>query len=199
MNTIPDEAKLALWLDDELEGDDLATFEAWVSSQPQHLVAREEVRQWRALMASAVPASEEPPYPDFFNSRIAQAIREPAPKIPAAAVRRPFWKTLLMPVTACAGMVLAFWVGAKSQKATPEYIVEGAPRAIPVEPLVYTPENGVEAEWFSSDVSSMVIVLNGVRAIPDAMDFSASTYVPNEREFDSTAENRSTSPANLNP
>jgi len=199
MNTIPDEAKLALWLDDELEGDELAAFEAWVSSQPQHLVAREEVRQWRALMASTVPASEEPPYPDFFNSRIAQAIREQAPTHPASAVRRPFWKSLLMPMTACAGMVLAFWVGVNSQKTTPEYSVEGAPRAIPVEPLVYTPETGVAAEWFSSDASSMVIVLNGVRAIPDAMDFSATTYVPSEREFESTAENVSTLPATFNP
>lgn len=199
MNTIPDEAKLALWLDDELEGEDLATFETWVSGQPEHLAAREQVRRWRALVASAIPACEEPPYPDFFNSRIAHAIREQAPKTLVAAPRRPFWKSLLVPMAACAGMVLAFWVGANSQSTTPEYSVEGAPRAIPVEPLVYTPENGVEAEWFSSDASSMVIVLNGVRAIPDTMDFSATTYVPHEREFDSTADNGSTLPDRFHP
>ncbi|MEX1115761.1 MAG: hypothetical protein WEB53_10965 [Akkermansiaceae bacterium] len=199
MNTIPDEAKLALWLDDELEGEDLASFEAWVTSQPEHLAAREEVRRWRALMASAIPAFEEPPYPDFFNSRVIHAIREQQPKVVVSAHRRPFWKSLLMPVAACAGMVLAFWVGAKSQNTSPEYVVDGAPRAIPVDPLLYTPETGVDAEWFTSEASSMVIVLNGVRAIPDTMDFTATSYVPNERESDSTADNGGDPPAILNP
>jgi hypothetical protein len=188
-----------MWLDDELEGEDLATFETWVSGQPEHLAAREEVRRWRALVASAMPASEEPPYPDFFNSRIAHAIREQAPKVSVPSTRRPFWKSFLMPMAACAGMVLTFWVGTQSRNTSPEYNVEGAPRAILVEPLVYTPENGVEAEWFSSDASSMVIVLNGVRAIPDTMDFSATTYVPLEREIDSTADNGGTSSHTVNP
>ena len=33
----------------------------------------------------------------------------------------------------------------------------------------------------------LVIVLNGVSAIPDTTDFSDTVYVPTEREFDSTA------------
>ena len=65
----------------------------------------------------------------------------------------------------------------------------GAPRAIPVEPVVYTPETGVNAELFaSSDASATVIVLNGVTAIPDATDFSETVYVPMDREIDSTAD-----------
>lgn len=184
----PDEAKLALWLDDELVGDELATFEAWVHGQPEHLAAREETRRWRAMIASAVPASEELPYPDFFNSRIAQAIRDQTPKAAVVSERHRFsWQSFFMPLAACAGMLLAFWVGKKSQP-TVEIDVAGAPRAIPVEQLVYTPESGVKAELIvSHDASAMVIVLDGVRAIPDSTDFSETTYVPVGREFDSTA------------
>ena len=48
-------------------------------------------------------------------------------------------------------MVLAFWMGTKTQSGPPEVVVAGAPRAIPVEPIVYTPERGVKADWFASD------------------------------------------------
>lgn len=186
MNTNPDEATLALWLDDELAGADHAAMEGWALTRPEQLAAREEIRRWRATVASAIPASEEPPYPDFFNSRVLQAIREQTPAVGPAA-RSVSWKTWFMPAAACAGMALAFWVGTKTQ-SMPEYDVAGAPRAIPVEPIVYTPENGVNAEWFASkEASATVIVLKGVAAIPDATDFSQTVCLPAVREFDSTA------------
>ena len=186
MNTNPDEATLATWLDDELTGSELAAVESWAITQPDQLAAREEIRNWRAMLSRTIPAVEEPPYPDFFNSRIQQAIRESAPKV----TQKPrFWNSWLMPVAACAGMVLAFWVGTKSSVAIPEYDVSNAPKAIPVEPVLYTPENGVKAEWFaSSNASATVIVLDGVAAIPDSTDFSETVYVPMDREFDSTAD-----------
>lgn len=193
MNTNPDEATLALWLDDELAGADLAAVEGWALTRPEQLAAREEIRRWRATVASAMLAFEEPPYPDFFNSRVLQAIREPAPAL-ALRARSFSWKSWCMPMAACAGMALTFWAGTKAT-TTPEYDVAGAPKAIPVEPVVYTPENGVDAEWFASkEASATVIVLKGVAAIPDDTDFSATVYLPAEREIDSTA-NREVKPA----
>lgn len=188
MNTNPDETTLALWLDDELTGEELAAVDAWAVDHPDQIAAREDVREWRASIAAVMSPSEEPPYPDFFNSRVMQAIHDQSSKT-ALPVKKSFsWSSWLMPITACAGMVLAFWVGKKSQ-AKPEYDVTNAPRAIPVEPVVYTPENGVNAEWFSSKkASATVIVLNGVTAIPDDTDFSETAYVPADREIDSTAE-----------
>ena len=47
MNTNPDEAALALWLDDELTGEQLAAVEAWAAGQPEQLSAREEIREIR--------------------------------------------------------------------------------------------------------------------------------------------------------
>lgn len=187
MNTNPDEASLALWLDDELTDGSFASVEAWAATQPEKLAAREEIRRWRVTLSSAFPASEEPPFPEFFNSRVIQAIRDTAPK-PVA--KKPFsWNTWLMPLGACAGIVIAFWVGKQSQRPV-EYDVSNAPKAIPVESVVYTPESGVEANWFvSKEASATVIVLNGVAAIPDATDFSATANLPMSREIDFTAEN----------
>lgn len=188
MNMNPDEATLALWLDDELTGPEKAAVEAWASQHPEQLAAREEIRRWRATISAAIPASEQPPYPDFFNSKVLQGIREQTPK-PLAPEKGPaFWKSWLMPMAACAGMALTFWAGTKSSSA-PEIDVAGAPRAIPVEPVLYTPETGVNAELFaSSDASATVVVLSGVMAIPDATDFSETVYVPMDRESDSTAD-----------
>ena len=187
MNTNPDEATLALWLDDELTGGELAAVESWASTRPDQLAAREEIRSWRSMVAGALPATEEPPYPEFFNTRVLQAIRE-TPSKPKAAVKKPFsWNSWLMPLAACAGMVLAFWFGKHSGKV-PEYNVAGAPKAIPVEPVLYTPENGVAAEWIASaPASATVIVLKGVAAIPDSTDFSETVFQPTGREIDSTA------------
>ena len=199
MNTNPDESTLALWLDDELTGAELAAVEAWASSQPDQLAARDEVRRWRATMAAALPASIEPPYPDFFNSRVMQAIREQDAPVKRAVKNPSSWRSWLMPMAACAGMVLAFWVGKKSQSAIAQEVVN-APRAIPVGPVVYTPESGVKAEWISgSKASATVIVLNGVTAIPDTTDFSATVYVPMDREIDSTADSEAQPEVGVGP
>ena len=189
MNTNPDDAKLALWLDDELEGAELASFEAWALTQPQHVAAREETRRWRAMMSDSVPKSEEPPYPDFFNSRISQAIREQSPQTAVIGEIRPaFWKSWFLPISACAGMALTFWLGTKA-KEHHEIVVEGAPRAIPVDQIVYTPETGVKADVFGNGgASATVIVLNGVKAIPDDLDFAETTSISTESEAYSTAD-----------
>jgi hypothetical protein len=189
MNTNPDEVKLALWLDDELHGEELEAFEKWVADQPGHLAAREESREWRKMMNAALPASEEPPYPDFFNSRLAKAIHE-LNATPAGKSAPAFsWRSWLMPVTACAGMVAAFWMGGtlKQPPPTPMVITPVSEK----KPLVYLPEKGVAADWFrSEEASATVIVLQGVSAIPDSTDFFSTAYIPMQGDKDRTASNR---------
>jgi len=193
MNTNPDETKLACWLEDELAGEELANFENWLLGQAdraEHFAMRDNARNWRSMMASALPASEEPPYPDFFNSRVAQAIRES--RLQPAVVEKPrfSWRALLMPASACAGMVLAFWLGTRSQPAPAITEFTWAPKAIPVtEQILYTPETGVVAECFSSaGAAATVIVLDGVDAIPDETDFSETVFMKTAREIDATAD-----------
>lgn len=171
MNMTPDETMLALWLDDELEGKQQAAMDAWALTQPGQLAAREELREFRATLQAAMPASVEPPFPDFFNSRIEKSIREleaPARVSVAVAAARPWWSSWLLPASAVAGMVFTFWMGAQTS---------GLRSSGP--PSVYTPESGVDAEWFASaSADATVIVLEGVDAIPDTLDFSGTAFVP---------------------
>lgn len=189
MNTNPDETKLALWLDDELNGDELAAMDAWAAQMPEQLDARRELRAYRKTMSAALPASEELPYPDFFLSRVNQGIRDlrSAEHLAApASAAAPFWKSWFLPVAACAGMVLAFGIG--RQSFNDRRPMANAPTA---KPAVYTPEEGVDAEWFSSSgAGATVIVLQGVSAIPDSTDFSETVYVPTASEADRTAGQR---------
>lgn len=182
---------LARWRDDELEGEELAAVEAWAAARPEWVAAREETRRWKAWLAASLPAAEEPPYPDFFDSRIARAIRVPQPGPETAArTHRLGWRRLLMPSAACAGMALAFLVGQRSRPTTsdPEFDFASAPRAIPVGPVVYTPDKGVKAEWIESKAASAtVIVLHGMEAIPDSTDFSRTAAIDTPRAIDATA------------
>ncbi len=189
MNTKPDETKLAMWLDDELAGAELADMNTWAAAHPEHLVARDELRKFRDMLTQNVPASEEPPYPDFFLTRINQGIRELESR-PVAAVQsgnRSFWKSWFMPIAACAGMVLAFSIGKQSSTKEAPIAIDESSKS-DTTPLVYTPEAGVFAEWVPTEqANASVILLKGVTAIPDSTDFSETVYVPTARESDRTA------------
>jgi hypothetical protein len=186
MNTTPDEVLLALWLDDELQGEELAKVESWASTQPDQIAAREEIRAWRKTMATALPAVEEPPYPDFFNSRITKEIRamQASPEPSAPAARPSIWRWLF-PATAFAGMAFAFWVGTKTQPDGGSILANGGEQGS--SPIWYTPEQGVDAQWVKGAGTSTVILLNGVNAIPDSMDFTETAMIQHSRESDSTA------------
>lgn len=189
MSTKPDDTTLTLWLDDELEGEELAAVEAWAKDHPEQLAARDEIRRWRKMVSASVPATEEPPAPEIFNERIARTIR--GEKSPATDISKPSniisWRTALMPLAACAGMALAFWLGMINTQ--PNDTTAGKPAEDPAfYPVVYTPENGVKAEWFNSvSASATVIVLDGVEAIPDNLDF-ATASTQRWDEIDSTAD-----------
>ncbi|MGA0845467.1 MAG: hypothetical protein ACO3RV_02930, partial [Luteolibacter sp.] len=191
----PDENTQALWLEDELQGDVLAAVEQWAAGQPEMVAAREEVRRWRATMASSLPSEVEPPYPDFFNHRIRKEILG-KPRLASAEARPSHpWRTWLLPLAACIGMAFTFWMGTR-QAGPIEYDVTGAPRAIPVDPILYTPENGVEARWLEvADGRGTLIVLDGVAAIPDDVDFSRTAYIQRDDEADrASANNEHTKP-----
>lgn len=163
-------------------GAELDEFENSLRSRPdreEFFRQRDELRGWQKMLSEALPSSEEPPYPDFFNSRIAAALGA-GRTIDDGARKLTFsWRKLLMPVAACAGMVLAFWLGARSQPAPVEIDVTGAPKAIPVEPILYTPESGVVAKYLAgAETTATAVILDGVAAIPDDTDFSETVSLP---------------------
>lgn len=173
---MPDEEVLALWVEDELQGPEATAVDAWAATQPEWLEHREQARQMKSLLRAHLPAAEEPPYADFFNSRISREIvresqagtPETAPAFRASS-RRSFWQWFL-PATAVAGMVLCFWAGTR--------LVPDAAHAAPltVAPVLYTPEKGVSADYVASK-DAMVIVLDGVSAIPDSFEIPETASV----------------------
>lgn len=184
---MPDDEMLILWVEDELEGESAAAVNAWAAAQPEWLARREEARQVKSLL-KALPASEEPPYADFFNSRIAREIsREAAAASPAGAAApsvasSPGWLwRWFLPTTAVAGMALCFWAGTRvvpvnGHAPTPVAVSTPVPT-----PVLYTPERGVSAAYFgNSAADAMVIVLDGVAAIPDSFELPETAAIPEE-------------------
>lgn len=202
MNMPPDDATLALWLEDELDGEEFAKVEAWAQTQPDQLAMRESARQWKSMISAGIPAAEEPPYADFFNARIARSIRQhEAQKAPKPKPGNPIslWRKFALPLAACIGMAFTFWLGIQSRSipviesiaeitAPGEMAQIAASDDLPA--TVYTPENGVRAQCFTSDdASATVIILEGLAAIPDSTDLARQTAalgIP--REIDSTAQ-----------
>lgn len=180
MNTTPDEDLLALWVEDELDATSQGAVDAWAATQPEWLERREVARQMKSFLRGSLPATEEPPYAEFFNARIAREIqREAAEAVPTPAAVTPVapavispgkaWRWFL-PATAVAGMALCFWAGTR---ITPPSVRVAAPSPlVPAPaPFLYTPEQGVKADYFASaSADAQVIVLDGVAAIPDSFE-----------------------------
>ena len=165
---MPDEEALGRWLEDELSGSERDQVEAWVAENPEWLEWREETRSWKATLRAALPAEQEPPAAEFFDARLSRLVREEAgvaerdEPVPARSEART--STWWVPVAAAAGMAFCFWAGMRLATGT-------GPASAGTMPVVYTPEEGVEAEVFQSDgVDGVVIVLDGVAAIPDSFE-----------------------------
>ena len=94
MKTKPDETALTLWMDGELEGDELQRVEVWVREHPELLAERDAVQSMRASIKQHMPGSIEPPYPDFFNQHIFRHIDDEVVSTAEVSTRRKsgFWR-----------------------------------------------------------------------------------------------------------
>jgi hypothetical protein len=175
MNTKPDDERLALWVEDELDAAAAAEVDRWAAGQPEWLERREQARWSRGLLGGVLGGGTEVPHAEFFNARIRREIevRAAEPARPAAGnARRGPW-LWLMPATAAAGVALGFFLG-HDDRAPAE-----VPVAAELTPLLYTPEKGVEAEVVGGDQAT-VIVLAGVQAIPDEWEIPTTVMIEPE-------------------
>jgi len=192
---MPDEEMLALWVEDELTGESATTVNAWAASQPEWLARREEARQMKTLLRTHLPVSEDPPYADFFNSRISREIAREAAVAPAAATATKgvgaFWRFFL-PATAVAGMALCFWAGTRvvpASHAAPQGPLVNIPVSAPLGPYLYTPEKGVTAAYYNSATANAeVIVLDGLAAISDSFEVPETAAVEEDPAPSATAD-----------
>jgi hypothetical protein len=193
MNTKPDDQLLARWVDDELSDAARDEAEAWAAGRPEWLARRDEARACRALLGRALPATEEPPYPEFFQARIERAVRVEAAAAAAnravTAPRRAWW-SLGGALAAAAAMAFCFWAGTHFAPQGPALPVASRPPPAPGSPAtsVYVPEQGVQAKVFEASGSEgIVIVLDGVEAIPDSFEIPEQAGLPSGGGSSSTA------------
>ena len=169
MNTTPDETRLALWLEDELEAEESLALDGWVREQrPELWAERERIRAWKSWLRQGMQDEAVVPHAEFFHARIARETR----RLPQDRSSRKFrW----LAVASVAGMMVSFWLGGRMQGAAPVAVaVAPAPAVVPAEPplaVLYTPESRVGARAFASEAAGgTVIVLDGVDALPDTLD-----------------------------
>lgn len=179
MNEAPDEALLTLWMDGELDGDELARVEAWARDHPELLAERDAVLAMRGHIRENIPASVEPPYPDFFNQRIMHRIDDELAR--ASADRHSgengniwqlfsgkLYRWLAFPA-ATAVMVLCFYLGTLTKDGSGQPAAQTI--ALTAAPTIYTPDGDVRAAMFSSEeAGATVIVLEGLEDIPDDLE-----------------------------
>ncbi len=183
---MPDEPLLARWLEDELEGAELAHVDAWVADRAEWPAWREEIRAWKQLVQRALPDEVAPPADEFFAARIAAAVREHGGRGVAAGAPAGgrgvgwgwrWWR----PLAAAAGMAVCFWAGTQigGPEAPAGQLAQGTQGGqglvgkakVPAATAVYTPEQGVKARVFDeAGAEALVIVLEGVAAIPDSFE-----------------------------
>ncbi len=170
----PDPADLTLWIDGELDGDELARVEAWVKDHPEYIAEREAVHAMQSEIRANIPASVDPPHADFFNQRILRAIENERLDGPErevelgfgslSAVAGKFGRWLALP-TAAVAMLLCFYMGTQvSQVSDPVAPIV----KVSAKPAIYMPDGNVRANILSPDhTGATVIVLEGLEDIPD--------------------------------
>lgn len=174
----PDDITLNRWLNGELEGEELRKMEAWAEENAADLDAEFTCNiGWDALGSDymkEVAASEEPPYPEFFNHKLQQAIEadgleqtETLTEPVTSPVTEPsIWQKLrwmVLPTAVAAGV--AFYAGSHMTPATDQ---KGAVQASNFE-SVYIPDSGVVAAVSETD-GATEIVLEGLKPIADELD-----------------------------
>ena len=175
----PDEATLTLWMDGELNGDELARMESWAQDHPELLAERDAVQAMSVSIKAHVPASVEPPYPDFFNQRILRHIDDELLTLPVkeTGTRQSFLRKMgswLAFPAAAAAMAVCFYMGTQLR--------DGSARDMPAISVaagasVYTPDSEVSAAMFNSkDAGATVIVLEGLEDIPDDFDIAGEPH-----------------------
>jgi hypothetical protein len=175
----PDEKTLSSWLEGKLEGEELRKVDTWAETHAGEL--DEEFKceiGWCALndeLMASLPDSEEPPYPEFFNSKIQQAISEDSQsEVVSEPSSTPLWQKIrLMIAPAAFAALVAFYAGTQMQNEKPADIPEVASE----QSSVYVPNSGIVAAVSESN-DATEIILRGLTPISDELDIAAGDTSP---------------------
>lgn len=174
------EEDLLRWADGLLKDERLEAVNKHLQTQPALRAELENSRLVGAALREEIPAHIEPPYHDFFNTRIMRAVRDEQMSQYAEISAKPslFEKLrwLVLPITAGA-LALAFVAGMNMSP-----VASGGPKPLAriesaeEQPSVYLPSTSLQANVVAGvDRDVNLIVLDGLKDIPDDVNFSLST------------------------
>lgn len=175
----PSEELITRWIDGDLSGNELANFEQSIASEREIYDAmRAEAQDVALLLKANFASSQEPPYPDFFNSQIQKHIRDnmgaEAAVESKTSLKSQIWSWFSSPFTLAAAAAVALLIVA----IRPASSGEGSTLVS----SLYSPNPDVAASsYYSKDADATVIVLDGLESIPDEREIRGkdiATYAP---------------------
>ena len=163
------EELLTRWMDDGLSDEELRELEPVLDESPELHKERADYIRLREDLRAAMPAEVDPPFPDYFNSRLGRVIREgsrasssaESPRAARGLNRLWFW---WMVPAATGAVVFAFLLGMKSgQSANPAAVVDSAAGS-----EVYSPLASVSTEVIlDRESNSTLLIVEGLAPLED--------------------------------
>lgn len=175
----PDKDTLERWMRGELSGEELSAVETWANAHSEELegiLQGETTDSWATtstMLKNSIKADEEPPYGEFLNHKIQQQIEAEAAGLSseeggaASGSLLGRLKMLWAPMAAAA-MAVCFYAGTQVNDS-PDSLQLAEVQQANVMGEIYVPHGGVTASVYENDQSG-VIILEGLSAIPDALD-----------------------------
>ena len=181
MNQERKEQLLTLWVDDQLSAADRIEWDAALHADPALKREAEAAREISNLMQSGIPGSQEPPFPEFFNSQIQKRIREDADprSISTSPAGNAFsldgilsWMRSPLTLAASAVVLIAFIATNLMRSASPTVSSDDHT----IVQAVFAPNSAI-AVTSSYDEAALahVILLDGLAAIPENVDVTGKT------------------------
>ncbi len=191
-----EEKKLTLWIDGELEDDQVRDL---LEAHPELVNLKKSAGESGSILRQELPLEEQIPYPDFFNHRVQQRLLEDdetEAELPAATLKEesqffPFFTRSRLFAglafgTLAIGLIVHSVIG-------PDSMGSGIHTEI-VD--TYTPNPQVIASsHFNSEAQATIILLEGLEEIPANIEVSGifpRSYQPNAALAATTLRSRDT-------
>ncbi len=164
------------WIDGLLTSEEEVQLAALVKDDPGIEAGLQEMKVFGETMKSEIPGSVEPPYGDFFNSKLMRKVDlQIQSQRPAKKAER--WRQSMRWAWAPAGalaLVLSFFAGHRLARPADPGVAQVEKRSDRMSelPTVYFTGESLEAKVISDSLGNVsAIVVNGLSAISDDIDF----------------------------
>ncbi|MEM9480699.1 MAG: hypothetical protein AAGA58_13680 [Verrucomicrobiota bacterium] len=188
MNQERKEQLVTLWIDDQLSDAERAEWDAAVASDPSMLEEAKAAKNTMSMLKSEIPATQEPPYADFFNSQIQKRIREEnsanLQNNPGTAATFSLdgilnWLRSPLTLASAAAVAIALFVNGFGPGDADAPVLASNHTVVET---VFTPDSAINVtSKFDEYADAHVILLDGIDAIPEDVEIrgkSVASWAP---------------------